>query len=315
MAERAIIKPLEQITVALGQTKQRQLPKTTLRAIKCKLETAVTNGASGVANSALATMKLINSLKVNIKGSKDIMQVDGEYLYYLNFLAKQGIIAQSITNTATETHTNYVNFDLPHTLPHSANAEDALLLSKLLKSPPILDVLFNSSIGANVTVNSGTIYLYPDEYAYNDDAKEAVNPSGLFCVSKQKEDFTSTGSDKLIKLPVGPKYKRILLVTKDASAVEQNNIISNVKIEARGTEFLNIPATFLRDMNAEDSGIAQASFPTGLYVYDFTRMGRLGQALASGALSELNINLTIANAGNVTVYAEKFDDQPVYEVA
>lgn len=308
--EKPVIKPVENIVLAAGSTKQRALPRAVLRGLKCRLNTNVTNGSSGVSNSALETMKFIDFVKLTVNGSNDVINADGEYYYFKNFIHKQGILTQSITNTTSSTQNNNVHFDIPFTMPGIINPEDCLLLANNLSSEPILDIKFASSLGTNVTFNSGTLEIFPDVYIDWDGLKETTNNQSMTSkVSRVKEEYTTTGAGKLLKPPIGPIYKSFLLVAKNSSGVNSNSIISNIKVKADSTEYVNLPAYMVQAWNSELFGYAQSVQPAGLYYIDLIRMGRINQALDTGKtsrISEFSLEFTADAAGSVTCYSEIF---------
>jgi len=302
MPKQPRILPVENILFASGSGRQRELPKSVYKGLYCKLTINHTNGASPVitADSFLA---ILSRLNLTINGQDQLLSTSLRHWFYQNNydFSRLAVGNQiSLFTTASSAGNSSVFFYVPLALTRALNPEDTILDARGFKSL-MLEPNWGSSIGTGVTsINSGQLDIFPDEYSNVDEnfagARHEVNSS--------LRNLDATGSRTLeLETRSNNQYRRLFIYTRDSSGVLSDSMIDNIIIRSRSFNYVNVKADVLQRVNGWDFA---RDHQTGLYVYDFTRDGKMTQRVDARELSELivEVNSLVSN-GTMEVVKEK----------
>lgn len=291
--------PVEAITFAASVLRAREMPKTIYRSIWCKLLINHTNGASP-AITIDSFLNVLSRVSLVINGQDVLIAATARHWYYENQYDVARTPTSSLFTTASSTGNSYIWFMIPLAMTRALEPEDGLLDARNFKSL-VLEANFGSAIGTGVTtLNSGTLYLYPDEYATeNDEIKSARHE-----FNSVSRNLDATG-ERTIELEVGSnnQYRRLWIYTRDSAGVLSNAQIDNLIVQSRSFHYINAPADLLQQHNAFDYS---RDPQTGLYVVDFIRDGKLTQRADARMMGELTLKVnSLVSNGSIECVKEK----------
>lgn len=301
---------VQKVEVSQNSTQTRDIPKTILRALQCRLNIRHDNAGS-VANWNIdAVLNLLGDMEFILNGQDVVHKVPLAFYYYQNFYDNAGVVSQSIlATTSTSSLCSYVDFNINFTNPRSIAPDDTVLDLRNGISTAVLKSSFGAVTATGVTLRSGEsdIEICTDEYLYDsvEDA-DTTKVRGRYETIYTQKDLTSTGQSD-IEIPVGlyNEYKRFFLETKTAAGVRSDSIIDKIELYSGALTFIKKNADLVKAQNAVDYGIATGSLLTGLYVIDLTRLGKMSQRLVTTKLPELKFRVNVVTAGKIRIFAEK----------
>ena len=334
---------LGSVTYAANQQRTLQLPRNYAYSnisllIIAQLDRAATSADGGTCKDS-APAQLVRDIEVLANGKNTIKKIDFEGCHRLNqmrHMTRPQIYAHDWLGYADKTNSVMkvmcqLDFELPKNGPWMINI-DTLLDSAGLATLD-LNITFGAGIDTmndawpgtgsaeTVTVDSAVVHVWSKE-------RVGVPAGSTFAVWKEwkrKYSVTSAGLFT-IDLPVQTSYLQIGIKThSDGDQVD--TIIpfglantNNIRLYSGTETFLQVPAGLLQSSNRMTtqmevperigSGAAlnhaqQELLLEGWYLLDFCHDGRLTEALDARNLSDLKLELDLANPGtddNVEIY-------------
>lgn len=293
--------PFEFIDFAANAPRNRELPKTVYKGILCELAITHTNGAAPVitADSMLAVM---NKLNLVINGQDHLQSVPLRHWFYQNnydFSRPANGSHVSLFTTPNVQGTSRLWFYMPMALTRALQPEDTILDARNFKNLT-LEAYWGSSIGAQATINSGSLSFIADEYGNVDEQFQGARHE--FTTSSRNLD--KTGAVQIdLETRSNNQYRRLWIYTRDNTGALSDAQIDNLIVRSRSFHYDNISALKLQRYNAFEYS---RDHQTGLYVLDFTRDGKMTQRIDARDLSELilEVNSLVPN-GTIEVVKEK----------
>lgn len=294
--------PLEQLDIASGALKTRQLPLAVLRGICMELDMQIDH-AGGATTREDILRTFINKVEIVLNGQDVIQSLPFDFIYYMNKLERGVENIASETLTAGTDRVNNYHAYLPFELgPLAVLPRDTLLDARALSTCVLNLHLSPLAINEVTLVDSASVKLHTVEYANI--------PEG-FSTGRHEFSFDTINLDVAgtitYQLPTrgNNQYRRIWVMTLDGStpAIKSNAEITNLKVKARSFVYYDAPEDVNRQEQQEIFGIAAEA---GIYCIDFTSEGQMAGRVDARNLPELTIELVSAvTDATAVIIAEK----------
>ena len=299
---------VQQIEISQNSTPTRDIPKSILRALQCRMTINHTNGATVSGWTIDALLNLMSDVEFILNGQDVVHKVPLAFFFYQNFYDNGGVSSYTVDVTTSSNAISIVDFDINFANSRSISPDDTLMDLRSGISTAVLKTSFGAITATGVTFDSGTVEVCSDEYMYDasENSDMANKVRGRYETVYTQKTISTTGANDL-ELSVGAfnEYKRLFIETKNGSGVRSDSIIDKIEIFSGALTFVKKNADLIKTRNALDYGIAPASLLTGIYVIDLTRLGKMTQRLVTSQLSELKLRLNAIATGAVRIFAEK----------
>jgi hypothetical protein len=278
---------------------------------------------------ANAPFTLVKKIEVNLNNGFSPFVISGVDAYIMNLLGTNGNMVAPMVDTATVTNASRARNIMGKTSSSSsgtANKVRMLLELPLTlndRDPAGLIMLQAPDVLVNVNVTMGTLLtdlaatttgftatlsnakITPIIETFSIPAPLEARPdlSILKLVQSRTETIAAAGS-KVISLPTGNMYRRLVVFVKDSSGGEVDADLStdfSLKLNTADQPY-KIPHRVLAAINATDYG---QILPAGVFVFDFSKNGGIpgfGNArdyLDTAQLTQFDLEFTAAAAGSV----------------
>lgn len=315
-----------------GSTISFELPKARLLSkIKLLVKGTITVTHSSetvfvpVAN---APFPLVKKIEVNLNNGFSPFVISGVNAYFMNLLGVNGSMVSPVIDTATVTNASRAKNVLGKTASSGGTANRVQMLLDLpltlndrdpaglimLQAPDVLVTvnvtmgsiltdLFSVTTGMTVALSDATIQPIIETFSIPAPIEARPDLSILKLVQSRTETIAAAGT-KVISLPAGNMYRKLIVWLKDASGGEADADLStdfSLKLNTADQPY-KIPHRVLAAMNAEDYGVV---LPAGVFVFDFSKntgipgYGNARDYIDTAQLTQFDLDFTAAAAGSI----------------
>lgn len=296
------------------------------RELALTLAGQITLAAAG--NTAAATLRgdewaVVRRVELILNGSDVVRSLTGDELYWLNrqYYGSCPRLEPTIGDAITVNPAFESTYLLPFWSPRTIKPFDTVLDSSKV-SKIELAVTWGSELTINAAATGWTVA--PTMRVHSSESYGVTGDFSLSHINRITQSPAGANPDYIVRLPTGGYVYRGFLINAQTAAappVDSGAIINRIRLQSGPTVFFDAEEASLRQwnnlrnglddgLNHEDAAAAMAysilrrntkASPLGWYFVDLCGDGYQSEAIDTAGISELNLSLDIAAAGNIVV--------------